>query len=235
MTASMWMQFLNEMGYPVTGFDTDPSNHTFADFTELGVTHVDVVDENDEIDQRRFDNLVETICRQKTDEHIIIDTGSSCFQSLFSYLKHNKPFDLLKSCGHQIYAHTLIAGGGDFAHTTTSLVALVKEFPDIPFIVWKNRYHGELSFNNQTFEQLDYYPIVKDHIKATINIPLKNAKTFGADIEYLMATKLTFRSAGKSSMPMMVQQRLNLFWLELCEAMKEGLVFDKPAKKAKEA
>lgn len=228
MIASMWMQFLEEMGYPVIGIDTDPSNKSFAEFTELGISKLEILDRNDEIDSRRFDVLVETICGLEPAEHIVIDTGASCYVSLLAYLKHNGPFEIIKEAGHDIYIHTPVTGGSDVIFTTACLEDLVNNFPEIPFIVWKNRYHGDLAIDDKTFEQFKVYPKLKKHFAAEIEIPHKNPATFGKDVEFLMAKKHTFRAAINSSMPVMVRQRLRIFWGEASEAMKQALVFGGP-------
>jgi CO dehydrogenase maturation factor len=235
MTASMWMQYLDEIGYPVIGIDTDPSNKSFAEFAELGVSKLEILDANDEIDPRRFDVLVETICGLESNDHIVVDTGASCYPSLFPYLKHNGPFDIIKEAGHQIYVHTLISGGSDVIATTACLEELVTTFPDLPFIIWKNRYHGDLIIDDKPFEQFKVYPKIKKHLVAEIDIPKKNVATFGKDVELLMAKKHTFRAAINSSMPVMVRQRLKIFWNEARESMKCALIFGEPMPAAQEA
>lgn len=236
MIASMWMQFMGEMGYPVAGIDTDPSNKSFAAFSELGIYKLEIMDSSsDEIDQRRFDALVDTIYDLNSHDHIIIDTGASCYPSLFAYLKHNAPFDIIKSAGHQIYIHTPLSGGADIVETTVCLEELVNTFPDLPFIVWKNRFHGDLVIDNMPFEQFKIYPQLENHIVAIIDIPHKNKDTFGKDLEILMAKKHTFKAAFNSSMPVMVRQRLKIFWNEASAAMKNAVqLFGEPVPEVRE-
>ncbi|MDL2259872.1 hypothetical protein LJB99_03225 [Deltaproteobacteria bacterium OttesenSCG-928-K17] len=81
--------------------------------------------------------------------------------------------------------------------------------------------------DGKPFEQFKVYPQIKKHIAATIDILLKNKDTFGKDLEILMAKKHTFRAAINSSMPVMVRQRLSIFWNEISAAMKNALVFGK--------
>jgi hypothetical protein len=235
---SFWMQFLKEQGYSVDGMDTDPANKTFSAFTELKVSKLELLDANDDIDPRKFDLLVDMICKLPKSRHLVIDTGSSCFTSLFAYLKHNNAFGVISGAGHPIYIHTPVAGGADVLESTESLVKLVQTFPSLSFVIWKNRYHGDLvvdTVDGQVpFEQFKDYPIIDQCRVATIEIPFKNPATFGKDIELLMAKKWTFQ-AGKTapSLPVMVRERLTLFWRDACEAMTKGLVFDPPEKETK--
>jgi len=235
MVSTMWMQFLDEMGYPVIGIDTDPSNKSFAEFSELGVSKLEILDRNDEIDSRRFDVLVETVCGLEAQDHIVIDTGSSCYPSLFAYLKHNGPLDIIRDAGHRIFIHTPISGGSDVIFTTACLEDLISTFPEMPFIIWKNRYHGDLVIDEKPFEQFKVYPKLKKHLVAEIEIPHKNPATFGKDVELLMAKKHTFKAAINSSMPVMVRQRLKIFWNEACSSMKNALIFGEPLQVVKEA
>jgi len=237
MVSSFWMQYLNEAGYTVYGLDTDPSNKSFAAFQELDVAKLELLDQNDDIDPRRFDTLVDAIYRLDPTHHLIIDTGSSCYPSLYAYLKHNNPFAIIKDGGHQIYIHTPIAGGSDVIETTACLEQLVSTFPDVQFVVWKNRYHGDLVIDDKPFEQFKVYPKIKNSLVATVEIPHKNPATFGKDVELLLAKRHTFKAAANSSLPVMVRQRLSIFWREACEAMSSALVFENavPVQKAKEA
>ena len=235
MISSFLMQYLKEQGHKVYGLDTDPTNKTFAEFTELEVAKLEILDRNDDIDPRRFDALVESICKLKPTEHIVIDTGSSCYPSLFAYLKHNNPFGLIKAAGHQVFLHTPVTGGSDVISTTDCLDQLVTTFPDMDFILWKNRYHGELVIDDRPFDQFKVYPKIKKNLVGTIEIPHKNPATFGKDVEILMAKKHTFKAAINSSLPLMARQRLAIFWRETCEAMKDALLFDPPNQEAKEA
>lgn len=236
LVSSFWMQFLEQQGYPVMGIDTDPSNKSFAGFAGLDVSKLEIMGANDEIDSRRFDALVETVCNLEPADHVVIDTGASCFTALFAYLKHTNPFEVIREVGNQVYIHTPVGGGGDLVHTSNCLVDLVEAFPTIPFIMWRNRYNGELVLDKMPFEQFKVYPEIKKHCVADVEIPLKNPATFGKDIELLMAKRMTFREAVNSSMPIMVRQRLRIFWNEACEAMKLTLhLFNAPVPPKQEA
>ena len=56
--------------------DTDPVNATFYGFKKLNVKQINVMN-NDEIDPRKFDDLIELIA--KADNDVIIDNGASTF------------------------------------------------------------------------------------------------------------------------------------------------------------
>jgi hypothetical protein len=230
--STFWMQFLKEKGYTVHGVDTDPANQTFASFKELNVSKIELLDENEDIDQRKFDMLVETVFTMSASTHLIIDTGSSCFTSLYAYLKYNDTFNLFTKGGHPVYIHTPIAGGGSLGETTDCLDTLVSTFPENDFIIWKNFYHGELVVNKIPFEHFKNFPKWDARTVATIAIPHRNPATFGKDIQLMIANRNTFQAAKTSAtLNMAVRQRLTMFWREACEAMEQGIVFDPPPEK----
>jgi hypothetical protein len=219
LISSFWIQYLLNKGIDVIAIDTDPSNKSLTDFKELGITPIELLDENQEINSRKFDDIMELIFESKINEHIVIDTGSSCYVSLLSYLKNNNALEIIKENDNQVYIHVPITGGSDIIHTTQCLGELISSFPDIPFVIWKNRFHGELIVEGKKFEEFKVYKSNISHINSVIEIPFKNAATFGKDLEHLMTLKLTFNSAFKSKLPIMVKQRLKMFWNELTDAM----------------
>ncbi len=76
--------------------DTDPVNATFHGFKKLNVQRLDLM-EGDEIDPRKFDDLIESISKSKTD--VVIDNGASTFVALAHYLISNQIPALLKNSG----------------------------------------------------------------------------------------------------------------------------------------
>lgn len=233
LVAAMWFQYLAETGHKVFGIDTDPSNHTFAGFEELNVTKLNILDKDEDIDPIKFDSLVEAIFEMNENEHVVVDSGSSCFVSLFAYLKQNNAFGAILDGGHRIYIHVPVTGGSDMTHTAACLDELVTSFPEIPFVVWKNQYHGELiSKDGNEIKQFEEFKVYKKnvaHFAAVVEIPQKKKDTFGKDIVGLLTSKQTFKKAihpdksGQPLLPLMVRQRLKTFWTEAGQAMNVAL------------
>jgi hypothetical protein len=229
LVSSMWHQFLSEKGYTVYGIDTDPSNRSFSDITSLNVKHINLMNDNDEINSRYFDDLIDLIYRLEKSEHMVIDTGSSCYPALIPYLKQNGVFDLIEENDHKVFTHVPLTGGSDVVHTTTCLEELVRNFPNIKIILWKNKFHGEIAIDKKKFEDFKCYPKVVKNIISTIDIPLKNKDTFGKDIELMMSSNMTFKDAMNSGLQVMVRQRLAMFWREISKNMEDPLKFFQPA------
>lgn len=228
LISTMWFQYLELMGLKVFGIDTDPSNRTFAGFKDLNITEINILNKEKDIDQRLFDPLVESVFRLGENEHLVVDSGSSCFVSLMAYLTESSAFDLIQSEGRRIYIHVPVTGGSEMLHTADCLDELVKIFPNLPFIIWKNQYHGELTSMEgdeiKKFEDFKVYKKNSDHFAAVVEMPQKKKDTFGKDIEGLLAKKLTFKKAIDSSQQhVMVRQRIKTYWAESCSAMNVAL------------
>lgn len=86
--------------------------------------------EGDDINQRRFDDLMEIILQLPEDGHVVIDNGAATFLPLCCYLKDNNALDFLCSEGHEILLHTVITGGQAVVDTATGLKTLATSFPN---------------------------------------------------------------------------------------------------------
>ena len=63
---------------------------------------------NDEIDPRKFDDLIELIAKAEND--VIIDNGASTFVPMSHYLISNQIPALLLGMEHELVVHTVITG-----------------------------------------------------------------------------------------------------------------------------
>ena len=90
---------------------------------------------NDEIDPRKFDDLIELIA--KADNDVIIDNGASTFVPMSHYLISNQIPALLLDMGHELVVHTVITGSQALLDTLNGFVHLIKQFPkEALFVVW---------------------------------------------------------------------------------------------------
>lgn len=214
LISSMLFQFLLRQGLPVSGVDTDPVNSTLTGYKELSVHSLKIMN-GDDIDQRRFDYLMEVILQQPEKAHLVIDNGAATFVPLCSYLKDNAVFDLLKNAGHKVLLHSVITGGQAVEDTATGLKILAIEFPHTPLVVWLNRYFGDIAINGQSFEDFKVYQQHCRQFHGVVEIPHRKHSTFGKDLEELFARRETFEAAINSSLPIMTRQRLIIYWRDI--------------------
>ncbi|MCE7915631.1 MAG: conjugal transfer protein TraL [Nitrosomonas sp. PRO4] len=194
--------------------DTDPVNATFHGFKKLNVRKINVMS-GDEIDPRKFDDLIELIAKSESD--VIIDNGASTFVPMSHYLISNQISALLPDMGHELVIHTVITGSQALLDTLTGFANLIESFPiDTLFVVWLNPYWGEIEMDGKKFEEMKTYLDNKSRVSAIIRIPNYKADTFGKDLSEILQSKLTFSEALESkSLPIMVRQRLNIIRKQL--------------------
>ncbi len=221
LVASLLFQYLHSQGLPVSGVDTDPVNSTFSGYKELPIQSLDIL-QGDDIDQRRFDTLMEIIFQQPPNSHVVIDNGAATFLPLCAYLKENDVFDLLSSESHDILLHTVVTGGQAVVDTSTGLKTLAISFPTAPLVVWLNRYFGDVTADGLSFEEFKVYRKYSSQFRAIIGIPHRKHATFGKDLEELFARRSTFAAGINSSLPIMTRQRLKMFWGEVQTAIDKA-------------
>ena len=223
LVASLLFQYLKSKALPAFGFDTDPVNNTFAGYKEFDVQALDIMN-GDDIDQRRFDQLIEGFCELPEDAHIVVDNGASCFVALCGYLKENGALPFLVESGHEIYIHTLVTGGLAMPDTLKGLHSLTNHFPDVPIVVWLNPYYGDIVLDGNDFFQFKVYTEKSDSFKAVIQLPQLKAGTFGKDLEDLLTRRLSFEAAAKSNIHLMARQRLAMTWRKIQQAIDQAFL-----------
>ena len=205
----------------VAAIDTDKVNHTLGGYKELHVQELEIRT-GDNIDPRKFDELMEIIDQTPDDSQVVIDNGAATFLPLCSWMVENQTIDMWIDQGYRVLLHSVVTGGQAIRDTTKGLNALATRFSS-PIIVWLNYYFGDIAFgNNNVFEKFTIYEKNKEKIEGIIRIPLKTASTFGKDLEDLFARHQTFADAiNDGTLPIMTRQRLRIWWKEMCQAISD--------------
>lgn len=194
--------------------DTDPVNATFHGFKALNVKRLDLM-KDDEIDHRKFDDLVDLISKNKSDA--IIDNGASTFVPLSHYLISNDIAGFLKDRGHELIIHTVITGSQALPDTLNGFSKMVKQYSnDVPFIVWINSFWGKVELDGKNFESMKLYQDNKKRVAAIITIPQYKPETFGRDLTDVLQAKLTFDEA-------IEQPEFTIMMRHRVKMIKEGL------------
>ena len=220
LIAGVLLQYLRQKGLPASGIDTDPVNHTLGGYHGLEVKTINILGE-DNVDARKFDDLMEHIFSAGSDEHLVIDNGASSFLPLLSYLKENKAIGLLQDNGHQVFLHSVLTGGQSMLDTLSGLRSLCVTFA-LPVVVWLNLYFGEIKDQGKNFEEFNLYQEFKHQLRNIVSMPSMNKDTYGKDVQDLLARKQSFAEAINSSMPIMVRQRLKTYWSMMALAIEQS-------------
>lgn len=221
--ASVIAQFKVSKGETPLCIDTDPVNATFEGYKSLNVQRLNILD-GDEINTRKFDELVEMIAQSDSD--VIIDNGSNAFVPLSHYLISNQVPALLQEMGHEMVVHTVITGGQALPDTVNGFSQLVRQFPaESLFIAWLNPYWGAIEHEGKNFEQMKAYTASKDRVSAIITIPDLKQETYGRDFSEMLQDRMTFDEALSSeSLTIMTRQRLKIIRSQIFSQMESTAV-----------
>ncbi|MDF7677075.1 AAA family ATPase [Neisseriaceae bacterium ESL0693] len=223
MIAAMIAQYKISKGQKPLCIDTDPVNSTFESYQVLNVQRLDILDD-DEINTRNFDTLVELIASTKND--VIIDNGSSSFVPLSSYLIGNQVPALIQEMGHELIVHSVITGGQAFLDTLNGFNTLAKQFPaECVFMVWLNPYWGPIEHGNKSFEDMKAYTDNKARVAAIIQIPTLKEETYGRDFSEMLHGRQTFDEAlADSTLTIMTRQRLKIVKSQIFQQLENVVV-----------
>ena len=130
--------------------DTDPKNSSFAQYKSLDVTYFNASVTNPDTGETRVDALaINAIFEEiiELPQIIVMDTGSSNYIDLKSYLEVNETFEIFneeEEIKRDVIIHVPITGGADFASCCEELGLLFDTFKTVKFVVWLNHYGGKL-------------------------------------------------------------------------------------------
>ena len=202
--------------------DTDPVNATFSSYRAFEVQRLEILKDNN-IDQRVFDELVETIIGAKDDCVAIIDNGAATFVPLCSYLVENDVLGFFNEQGLAITIHTVMTGGQALEDTTLGLANLFDAFPEIPICIWFNEFWGKPQKEGTPFETTRLYKDNAHQISALVCIPQVRKETFGRDLDQMLKEKLTFEEVQSNpDFTIMAKQRIRMMWNDLSEQMTQA-------------
>jgi hypothetical protein len=227
LIASLLTQYLlhkhSDPKKPLTLIDTDPINKTFSRYEHLPVKSLDII-ENDEINQRKFDEIIELIAHSTGDT--VIDNGASSFIALSTYIKDMGIPEVLKSFGHELIIHTVITGGQALNDTLVGFAQMANHLSShAKFVVWLNPYWGEVKSEGKTFEQMAVYKANKEAITALIQIPEHKHETFGHDLSAMLNQNLTFDEAiSDPDKTIMTRQRLKIMQDDIYKRLDAAVI-----------
>jgi hypothetical protein len=195
--SALLVQFLanaqkQQAGSRVLVVDTDPVNRTISRYTQFDAIKLELLNDAQTIDTRRFDELIELIIDH--DGPTVVDNGASTFVPLMAYLAENKVVDLLIAQGMDVVIHVPITGGQAIDDTLSGFDYVVK-VQAAPVVVWKNAFFGEITRDGLQFEQTKIYQSAARRVLGVISLHKRTEDTYGRDIGSMIARHLTFDEA----------------------------------------
>ncbi|WP_434779056.1 conjugal transfer protein TraL [Neisseria sp. Ec49-e6-T10] len=208
LVASFIAQYLRATNQdtPVHCFDTDPVNPTFSRYKALDVSVVNILNNNNNIDSRNFDGLIEQLV--EAEGIAVVDNGAATFVPLMSYMAENSVDALLADSEVELYIHSVIAGGQAQKDCLDGLFKTVKGI-QAHVVVWLNHHFGQIEESGKSFSEFKFVKDHRDKIIKTVELHPRNPDTFGKDIQKMTSLNLTFDEiANHPDFTMMPRQRL---------------------------
>ena len=220
--ASVLAQYLKRVGKIPICFDTDPINQTFSKFKALSVTHIKLSDgKDDEINPRKFDDLMGHIMSAPDDAVFVIDNGSSSYLPIISYMVENEIISVLKENGHEILFHAVVTGGQSYDDTVEGLTRLFRYFGNCQVVVWLNEFFGPVEKDEVPFLSSSVSQTNGKFIKSVVMLSQYRRETYGVDMELMLKNALTFEEALNTPdlFPIMSRQRLKIVSTTVFDAL----------------
>ena len=222
LVAGLFHQYLTDEGKTVFGFDTDPVNQTFQAFEGLNVQFIPIM-ENDVINSRFFDNLIEAILKiTEEDAHIIIDSGASSFIPMAAYMLEGDIINYLEGQGHRVIIHSVVIGGQGAKETFNGFIDLAENFKDAHFVVWQNHWFGKVEHEGVSLVNSKPYEACVDRVLGIINVKKFREETFGHDFSAILANHETFSEAiNDEKYTVMARSRLSQIRRQIFNEIKD--------------
>ncbi len=210
LAASLLAQYFKRSGAEMRGYDTDQLNTTFAQYKDLGITLINILDDAASIDPRKFDALIEKLL--VPGGVAVIDTGSNSYIAMLSYLFENDVFDLLKANNKRVFLHIVVAGGDNYMDTLHSFNQVAAQV-DVPLVLWTNEFFGLLENNEGVaFADSNEFKTNREKIKGVVLMEKFNPQTYGVDIKKMAKERITIAQVQASEKyNIMEKQRIKIF------------------------
>lgn len=209
-------QYYMSRGLPIRAIDADPSNKSLAAYKALSVVALDIMNANNNVDSRKFDDLIESIITTECD--FVVDNGATNFLPFMAYLVSNRVAEILSDSGRELVLHVPIVGGEAMMETMLGFRDIASNVGDkAKIVVWLNEaVKGVIQPGGKDFEETQVYQDHKGQIAGLIRVPQHSSELFAQDMDELLTKKLTFAEAIEGpNFRLMAKQRLKQMQREI--------------------
>lgn len=209
LSMSFLMQYLEHKGLNPVGYDTDTENKTLSHYKALTVAPVDILDDQNKINERLFDLMLEDIL--KAEGVHVIDNGANSFRPMVSYMIDNEVIKVFQEIGSHLYMHTIISGGPDLNDTLASFKSLTEVVrasgatDNVSIVLWLNRHHGAVERDGVPVIEAPVIVGASDMIAGVVNLGVNSSVR--EDVEKMTRARLTFDEFTKSPGELLMSRR----------------------------
>lgn len=195
--ATLTLQYLLTKYAGTRGWDTDPTNHTLANFKALPVDLVPIM-ENNKVHIERFDDLLTKLVERGPQ---VVDTGATNFPTFWDYAVQNDLFPYLREVQHKrVLIHCPIVGGQALADTLQGFHTMAQYVQPESMVIWKNGYFGPVEGpdKNGIIRPLEEFAAIRENIEKIVGFVEIGAPTvdlWKMDLSKLVRESLTFPEA----------------------------------------
>ncbi len=187
-------EYLIDQGATPLAFDSDPVNASFAAVKAFDVKRIDLIDEDNKINSRRFDEMVIGIV--ESGRPAVIDTGASSYIALLNYMRELDLAATFRDEGHELFLHVLIAGGPSLPFTIEILDDVCTSFGGrAGIMVWLNHFWERIDISGKPFLDWQVYRENEQAIQAVLEIQRMASDTSAEDFIQLLKTNRSFAEA----------------------------------------
>jgi hypothetical protein len=161
-------QYFADRGLPTAVFDSDPATPTLANYQALRVRYINLM-ADDDLDVTQFDVLANEIV-DAYKRVVVLDTGSSNFIPMMSYLRSNKVLELFCEMGRHVVIHSVLVGGASARETLAGLVSTAESLAAEGYVAWLNSFYGPVVFDGKQFEETRAFGMIKDKLTGVVRI-----------------------------------------------------------------
>jgi hypothetical protein len=192
-TLAGWVaEYLKSKYGNVVCYDTDPSNQTLARLSALNVRTVNII-KRDEIDAGLFDPMIATIAEQ--DGPFVVDTGSSSFHALWSYIVATELFEFLHDHGRPVTVHIPLAPKPDFEDTLAGFDEICRHSPPHAVIAWMNERESPIELDGVNFLDLDVAHRNREKLLGIVVNSKQHYRLHREQVERMLIRHWTFEEA----------------------------------------
>jgi ABC-type cobalamin/Fe3+-siderophores transport system ATPase subunit len=192
-TLAGWLaEYLKSKHGNVVCYDTDPSNQTLARLSALNVRSVNII-KRDEIDAGLFDPMIAAIAEQQGP--FVVDTGSSSFHSLWSYIVATDLFGFLHEHGRPVVVHIPLAAKPDLEDTLAGFNDICHHCPPRSVIAWMNERENAIELDGVTFLDLELAQKNREKLLGVVANSKQHYRLHREQVERMLIRHWTFEEA----------------------------------------
>lgn len=163
------------------------------------------------INPSSLDHIFNELVAETEEAIYIVDTHSSDYTKMNTQLTANDALKKLEKEGVGVYIHTIVVGGKSLMSSLQDLQDLISVYPYQDFVVWTNKYFGDVSVAGKDFKGMKAYENNSNIIKMVVNLE-KPTDYMERDIKELYREYIPYNMVHSLDLPETKRNRMIRFY-----------------------